>query len=48
MLRLNCMRMVSDSTFILDQETRYDTKIKELMAILDNVFEAKQEKVVVF
>ena len=42
------MRMVSDSTFILDQETRYDTKIKELMAILDNVFEAKQEKVVVF
>ncbi len=48
MLGLNCMRMVSDSTFILDQETRYDTKIKELMAILDNVFEAKQEKVVVF
>ena len=30
MIGLNCMRMVSDSTFILDQETRFDTKIDEL------------------
>lgn len=40
--------MVSDSTYILDQETRHDTKIAELMSILDDVFENKDEKVVVF
>jgi SNF2 family DNA or RNA helicase len=48
MLALNCMRMVSDSTFILDQETRFDTKITELMYILDDVLAANEEKVVVF
>jgi SNF2 family DNA or RNA helicase len=48
MLALNCMRMVSDSTFILDQQTRFDTKITELMYILDDVFAVNQEKVVVF
>lgn len=48
MLALNCMRMVADSTFILDQETRFDTKITELMSILDDVFESNEEKVVVF
>lgn len=48
LLSLNCMRMVSDSTYILDQETRFDTKITELMSILDDVFEVDGEKVVVF
>jgi SNF2 family DNA or RNA helicase len=48
MLALNCMRMVSDSTFILDQQTRFDTKIAELMSILGDVFIANEEKVVVF
>ncbi len=48
MLALNCMRMVSDSTFILDQETRFDTKITELMFILDEILAANEEKVVVF
>ena len=52
MLALNCMRMVADSTFILDQETRYDTKIDELMYILDDVLAAREaadrQKVVVF
>jgi superfamily II DNA/RNA helicase len=48
MLALSCMRMVSDSTYILDQETRFDTKITELMCILDDVFAANEEKVVVF
>lgn len=47
LLGLNCMRMVSDSTFILDQETRFDTKINELMCILDDIF-TSQEKVVIF
>ncbi len=45
---LNCMRMVSDSTYILDQKTRFDTKIEELMIILEEIFENKDEKVVIF
>lgn len=48
LLALNCMRMVSDSTYILDQKTRFDTKITELMSILDDVFIGSGEKVVVF
>ncbi len=48
LLALNCMRMVSDSTYILDQKTRYDTKIAEVMSILDDVFTGSKEKVVVF
>lgn len=48
LLFLSMMRMVCDSTFILDQQTRYDTKIDEVMNILDNLFEAGDQKVVVF
>ncbi len=48
MIFLNMMRMVCDSTYILDQKTRFDTKIGELMNILDEVFAENQEKVVVF
>lgn len=48
MLYLSKMRMVCDSSYILDQETRYDTKIDELMNILDNLFESSDEKVVIF
>jgi len=48
MLSLSCMRMVSDSTFILDQKTRYDTKIDELVVLLKDIFEDKNEKVVIF
>lgn len=47
-LSLSMMRMVCDSTYILDQVTRHDTKIDELMSILDEVFENSDEKVVVF
>jgi len=45
---LNCMRMVADSTYILDQETRHDTKVDELMSILDNLFSTGDDKAVVF
>ncbi len=45
---LGCMRMVADSTYILDQETRFDTKIDELMSILDNLFSVNGDKAVVF
>ena len=47
LLSLNCMRMVADSTYVLDQESRHDTKIKELMCILETAL-AGSEKVVVF
>ncbi|MBA4853143.1 DEAD/DEAH box helicase [Emticicia sp. BO119] len=47
-LALSQMRMVCDSTYILDQKTRYDTKIDEVMNILDEVFETSDEKVVIF
>jgi SNF2 family DNA or RNA helicase len=49
---LNLMRMVCNSTYIVDQTTRFDTKIHELFSILDNVFsndnENGHEKVVIF
>jgi superfamily II DNA or RNA helicase len=49
MLRLlSQMRMVCDSTFILDQQSRYDTKIDEAVAIINNVIESGDDKVVVF
>ncbi len=49
MLNLSMMRMVCDSTYILDQANRHDTKVDELMCILEEFF-ANQDggKVVVF
>ena len=48
LLLLNQMRMVCDSTFILDQQTRYDTKISELVQIIEDMRECGNEKMVVF
>lgn len=48
LLLLSQMRMVCDSTYILDQETRYDTKIDEAMNIVRNVIESGDEKIVIF
>ncbi len=48
LMSLGCMRMVSDSTYILDQETRFDKKIDELIIILKEIFESGDEKVVIF
>ena len=50
MLLLSQMRMVADSTFILEQnlKTRQDVKIAEVMNLLDNVFANGDEKVVIF
>ncbi len=45
---LNTMRMVCDSTFLVDQKTRHDTKIDELMNIVDELIEQGPEKLVVF
>lgn len=48
MINLNMMRMVCDSTYILDQETRFDTKIDELMCVLEEAFQITGQKAVVF
>jgi superfamily II DNA/RNA helicase len=50
MIAMNQMRMVCDSTYILDQdqEHRHDTKIAELMGILDECLGDPEQKVVVF
>ena len=48
LLMLSQMRMVCDSTYVLDQKTRYDTKIEETMDILKKVIESGNEKVVLF
>jgi SNF2 family DNA or RNA helicase len=49
LISLACMRMVSDSTFVLNQEEkRYDKKIDELVEILKEIFESSDDKVVIF
>ncbi len=48
MISMACMRMVSDSTYILDQETRHDKKIDELVILLKEIFESSDDKVVIF
>lgn len=45
---LNLMRMVCDSTYIVDQSTNYQTKVDELRNILSEILEIEGEKVVVF
>lgn len=42
------MRMVSDSTYIIDQETNYQTKLDELQNILEEILNMPDEKVVIF
>ena len=50
--RLTCalqnMRMVCNSTFLLDHETDYGNKVDELMTLLDEVLEDPSAKAVVF
>jgi superfamily II DNA or RNA helicase len=48
LINLNLMRMVCDSTYIVDETTRFDTKIDELMNILEEYFDGNHEKVVIF
>ena len=48
MIGLNMMRMACNSTYVIDQKTRHDTKIDELFSILDTIVDAEGEKVVVF
>ena len=50
--RLTCalqnMRMSCNSTFLLDHETDYGVKADELIALLEDIFEDTEAKVVVF
>ena len=50
LLMLGQMRMLADSTFVLDQnpEEHHDTKVAELMNILGDALEGSDTKVVVF
>lgn len=48
LMLLSMMRMVCDSTFILDQKSRFDTKIDETMAIISNLLDSEDGKVVIF
>lgn len=45
---LNMMRMACDSSYIIDLQTRHDTKVDELMDILEERLEDPREKVVIF
>jgi SNF2 family DNA or RNA helicase len=45
---LNLMRMVCDSTYIVDQTTNHQVKVDELCNILSEILEIEGEKVVVF
>lgn len=47
-LLLSQMRMACDSTFILDQRSRHDTKIDELMHMVEDMIENGDDKMVVF
>ncbi len=48
MIFMNTMRMVCDSTYVVDQETNHQTKLDELFNILDELFTMVGEKVVIF
>lgn len=47
-LLLSQMRMVCDSTYIIDQKTRNDTKVDEVANIIRNVVEDGNDKIVIF
>jgi superfamily II DNA or RNA helicase len=48
LLLMSKMRMVCDSTYIIDQSTNYQTKIDEAVDIINNVLASGEEKIVVF
>lgn len=45
---LNCMRMLCDTQFILDRETRISPKLDELKEILDTALEDPDCKIIIF
>ena len=45
---LNCMRMVSDSTYILDTKTNHGNKISEIRNLIRELLEDQGNKIVIF
>ena len=48
MIALQYMRMACDSTYLIDQKTRFGRKVDELAVLLSEIFEQNDAKVVVF
>lgn len=48
LISMNMMRMVCNSTYILDQQTNHQTKLDELFSTLEQVLDMSDEKVVIF
>lgn len=48
LLTLSQMRMVCDSTYILDQRSRYDTKVAEAVQLVRDAIDNGNDKVVIF
>jgi SNF2 family DNA or RNA helicase len=48
LLTLNLMRMVCNSTYIIDQQTNHQTKLDELFSVLEEVLQTGDEKIVIF
>lgn len=48
LLTLNLMRMVCNSTYIIDQETNHQTKLDELFNVLEEILQTSDEKIVIF
>ncbi len=48
LMELSKMRMVCDSTFILDQQSRYDTKVEECIDLITSAIDGLDTKIVVF
>lgn len=48
LITLGCMRMVCDSTYILDQKSNHGNKIGELELLLEELLENPENKIVIF
>ncbi len=45
---LNCMRMVSDSTYILNQKSNHGNKVDEIIELIQEITEDHNNKIVIF
>ncbi|MCK9205000.1 MAG: DEAD/DEAH box helicase [Bacteroidales bacterium] len=48
LILLNQMRMVCNSTYLIDQQSRNDTKIEEVLNIIEEIMNEGEEKLVIF
>ncbi len=48
LLNLNCMRMVCDSTYILNQNTNHGNKIVEFKELIKELLQNEENKIVIF